>query len=274
MSAERYLRSVVASWSARTGRRSDGARAAGKLAPYIEDWAETFFVKLFAAGSYAKNTAIRGGSDIDLFLSLSSNLGVRHKDIFGDFGRFLRGLRIDGNKLTVRTQNVSYRVILNGMAIDIVPGRRKNSAGNQHHIYVRKQQSYTLTDVRKQVAYAKRAGREREIKAIKIWCLLNQLDFPSFVLELAVIDALYGRRRDCLEANLGVVFEYLVGPFARRALRDPGNLNNVVSHKMSKQAKRGVVAAAKRALAADDWEQVLFYDEELVEILEEEAVGL
>lgn len=182
MTPENYLRSVVNNYSLPTGPRSPGAVAAGELDPFIVEWAEEFFVDLYPSGSYAKETAIRGGSDIDLFLSLSSNLGMSLRDIFMNFGRYLRRVRIDGRKLNVRQQNVSQRVTLRGVKIDIVPARRQSPNGNGHLIYVRKQDTYTLTDVTKHISLIEQTQRHVEIKAVKIWRKLRKLRFPSFIL--------------------------------------------------------------------------------------------
>lgn len=257
MTPENYIRKVVNDWSIPTGPRRPGAAAANELYPYIVDWAEGFFVDLYPSGSYAKETAIKGGSDIDLFLSLSSNLGMPLRDIFTDFGRHLRQLRFNGRKLNVRKQNVSQRVTLHGVKIDIVPARRQSSNGNGHRIYVRRRDTYTLTDVTKHISLIHQSQRHVEIKAIKIWRKLRKLRFPSFVLELAVVDALYGRRVGKVEDNLLTVFDYLATRFPRARIEDPGNSNNIVSQDMSDTAKRAVADAALRSLQAQGWADII-----------------
>lgn len=249
---------IVNNRSIPTGPRSLGARAAEAIIPWIEDWYGTFLCGIYPSGSYAKDTAIEGGSDIDLFVSLSSTFGASLRDIFMDFGRCLRRVHIGGEKVEVRRQNVSQCVTLNGVKIDFVPARRQSPTGNRHHIHVRRQNTYTLTDVTKHIALVQQSGRQVEIKAVKIWRELNGLEFPSFLLELVVIDALYGRRVGRIEDNLCIVFDHLHRKLLRTRIVDPGNGNNVVSHGMSNTAKRKVSNAARRAWKASNWEDVIW----------------
>ena len=66
------------------------------------------------------------------------------------------------------------------------------------------------------------SGRTEEIRVLKLWRRQKGIEFPSFYLELTVINALSGRRSGELAANVWTAFAYLRGrvrspyPGARR----------------------------------------------------------
>jgi hypothetical protein len=45
----------------------------GILEPYLRNWAGLYLSRIFISGAYAKGTAFRGSTDIDIFISLRSN---------------------------------------------------------------------------------------------------------------------------------------------------------------------------------------------------------
>ena len=73
-----------------------------------------------------------------------------------------------------------------------------------------------------------KSGRREEIRIIKLWRQQNALDFPSFYLELTVLDALSGKRIGDLANNVWSVFEYLQDNFARARVIDPANTNRSI----------------------------------------------
>jgi hypothetical protein len=106
-----------------------------------------------------------------------------------------------------RKQNVSIGILANGYSIDLVPGKRQSQWGNDHSLYKSKTQSWTQTNVSKHVSYVQNSGRVDEIRILKVWRQLHQLEFPSFFLEMATIDALSYSRHGDLEANVCKVGE-------------------------------------------------------------------
>jgi hypothetical protein len=128
-----------------------------------------------------------------------------------------------------RRQDVSIGVRVNGTAADLVPGRVQAGFVNYHSLYRRKKRSWTQTNVSLHVSTVKDSGRVAEIRAIKVWRSLRQLDWPSFYLEMFVIEALKGRARGAVAANVITALSTIGTSLGTWAIDDPANTNNRVS---------------------------------------------
>ena len=76
----------------------------------------------------------------------------------------------------------------------------------------------------------------------------KNLDFPSFYLELSVINALYGAQAGSLSANVVKVLMYLRDAFIGARVVDPANTNNIISDDLTVSQRAEIKAAAARAL--------------------------
>jgi hypothetical protein len=104
--------------------------------------------------------------------------------------------------------------------------------------------------VAKHIAYVRGARRINETRIIKLWRNQKGLDFPSFYLELTVIDALRGRHVGNLSANVVTVLEYLRDRFQYARVVDPANTNNIISDDMTAAEHATISTAATRTLGA------------------------
>ena len=73
------------------------------------------------SGSFAKGTANRSGTDIDLFISLSQNTPETLKQIYDKLFS-----RMTEKGYSPKRQNVSINVKVNGYDVDLVPARRQD----------------------------------------------------------------------------------------------------------------------------------------------------
>ena len=96
----------------------------------------------------------------------------------------------------------------------------------------------------------------RNLRILKLWRNQKQLDFPSFYLELTVIDALSGAR-GTLSDNVWTVLEYLRDRFSKARVVDPANTNNVISDDLSDADKLKIEIAASQARRAKDWNEIV-----------------
>jgi hypothetical protein len=100
------------------------------------------------------------------------------------------------------------------------------------------------------------SNRIKEIKLTKIWRQLHGLDFPSFYLELAVIDCLEGRSYSNLSGNFWEVLRFLANEFPSKRYLDPSNTNNVISDDINLTEKRKIQATANTSRAEKTWGEI------------------
>ncbi len=208
-------------------------------------------MEVYPSGSFAKGTANRSGTDIDLFVSVDSGVPNTMKEIYDTLF----------NKLTAKgyspkRQNVSMNIIVAGYSVDLVPAKRQNNYSDDHSLYRRRADTWTKTNVVTHIGHVSRSGCTAEIRILKLWRDQNGLDFPSFYLELSTIAALTGNF-GTLQQRVWTVFEYLRDRFENARVVDPANHSNVVSEDLHEAERRKINVAAVKALAATSWDQIV-----------------
>lgn len=219
--------------------------AANHLLPTIRRWANNYLLSVQPSGSFAKGTAVLSGTDIDLFISLAPETAETYEQIHQTL---MSALKEDG--FTGKPQNVSIGVKVGHFDVDLVPGRRLDMRSNDHHIYRRKSESWTKTNIEKQIKEVTTSGRIEEIRLMKIWRNRRGLDFPSCYLELATITFLNGKRYGELADNLVTAFEALATKLSSTRITDPGNPSNVISNELTQAEKQIIERAARAALSS------------------------
>lgn len=251
--ADNHVREVLRKYAVDCTAASPARRAAMKIAPTIRNWANGYLLNLGFSGSYAKGTAISLGTDIDLFISLAQVPGDSMKDIYWSLMRHL-----ESGGFHPQAQNVSIGVRIDGVSVDVIPGRKQAGNATDHTLYRRKADTWTQTNVEQHIKLISESGRIGEIRALKIWRQRRRLDFPSFYLELTVLDALKGRLLGQLANNVMAVFGYLKDSFVAAVVWDPANTNNRISDDLELEQKRVIANAARMALSAGTWGEILW----------------
>jgi hypothetical protein len=266
--AEQYVRGVVRKYSHGEDVRVKVLTAVKGIYPYIRFWGDkilkreveksnvisgTNVLSIIPTGSFVKGTNIRGATDIDLLISLSRKTGGNLREIYKSLSLFMKTCGFP-----VREQNVSIRIQWNGLSVDLVPAKKQIGAINDHSIYVRKADSWTKTNVHKHVRYVTESKRRFEIRAAKIWRELHGIKFPSFYLEMSVIQALNKCRVGQVAANFLRVLEYLSSEFESAQILDPANSNNFVSDELTSEDKKTVVATAQETLMKSSWGEIIW----------------
>ena len=251
MTADDYLGGILMREAVDRSINSPVRGVAVTLAPLIQTWSAGHLNSVSASGSFAKGTANKSGTDIDLFLSLASNtpfsLAEIHNTLFN-------ALTKAGYK--PRRQNVSINVRVGGYDVDLVPAKRQDNNSSDHSLYRRKADTWTKTNVDRHLAVVTGAGREMETRIVKLWRNQKGLDFLSFYLELTVIEALRGSG-GTLSTRVWRVFEYLRDSFLAARVIDPANTNNIISDDLTANQKMAIKQAAENALAAKTWEEIV-----------------
>lgn len=250
MTSDQYLNQIITKYSI----NAEGAEAlVNAIYPTIQRWANEFLIEAIYSGSMAKGTAISLASDADVFISLRSNTQEPLADIYTTLFN-----AISQAGYQVKKQNVSIGVSSGGYKIDFVPGKRQSQYGYDHSLYKKKANTWTKTNVKTHVSHVIKSNRIHEIKLTKIWRELNKLDFPSFYLELAVIDCLSGRSYSDISGNFLKVLGFLASDFINRRYLDPANTNNVISDDLSISERQLIRRAAQSARTKRFWEQIVW----------------
>lgn len=241
MTADQYLLSLLSKYQVNAA--SAGTVAMKQIVPILQHWSGPHLLDIRLSGSVAKGTANAGANDMDLFIAMSSTKPGSLRDIYESL-----------NSLSVqywpaRRQNVSIGVQSGGYHFDLVPGRLQPGYQNWFSLWRNKAQTWTQTNIALQIQTVANSGRIDEIRILKLWRTLAGLDFPSFILELAVLQALHGKRLGDLANNVSAALEWLRDNMRTAQLVDPANTNNVVTDDLSASDRVAIATAAASARA-------------------------
>ena len=111
MNANGYVDQILRKYEVNKGQGTPVYQAGERLRGIIQKAYSSRLVSVENSGSFAKNTSIKGGTDLDLFISLKPGSGKNLKSIYN-------GLYDLANreKLNPRRQNVSIGVEVNGVS--------------------------------------------------------------------------------------------------------------------------------------------------------------
>jgi hypothetical protein len=251
MTGDEYLLGVLARETVNTGADSPVLGVHTLLRPMIQQWAGDKLLAFHPSGSFMKGTAIKTGTDIDLFISMSETTQETLKEIYDKLFA-----RLTEKGYTPKRQNVSLKIRAFGYSVDLVPGKRQNPDSTDHSLYVRKAATWKKTNVLTHIKTVRDANRLREVRLMKLWRNQLGLDFPSFYLELVVARALAGRP-PTLETNVSTVFEYLRDSFTAARFVDPANTNNIISDELTMVDKQNIAVAGKVARETAYWKDII-----------------
>jgi Nucleotidyltransferase domain len=247
MSSDNYLQGILQREAVDTSATSAVLKVANGLMPIIKKWGNRYLLGVRPSGSFAKGTANRSGTDIDLFLSLHEQTPDTLKEIYDKLGNAMKEAGY-----TARRQNVSIKVKVDGYDVDLVPAKRQSAYTTDHSLYRRRAVTWTKTNIDKHISVVRGARISDEARILKLWRDQNGLDFPSFYLEMTLIEAIAGKP-GTLSQRVVTALEYLRDSFVNARFVDPANGANVISDDLTAAEKRAVSAFAKAALAGP-WE--------------------
>ncbi|MDD5671435.1 MAG: nucleotidyltransferase domain-containing protein [Candidatus Omnitrophica bacterium] len=254
MTTDEYLQAVINRNIAVTGDASPAALAGNAVYQIANQWAGNQLRSATYSGSYAKGTAVRGQTDVDIFMSLRSDTSTTLREIFEG----LHSWMVNRGYPSARQQNVSIHVNHRGVEVDLVPGVHYGDNTEYHWLYVNKANRHrTQTNISLHIDTVRRSGRIREIVLTKIWKKNHALDFPSFYLELIVLEALKYSRAS-LSDSFWAVLQYLEENFLSSRIVDPANSNNIISDDLTEAEKRVVSNKAGESRHQRAWERIVW----------------
>jgi hypothetical protein len=227
----------------------------------LQKWASTCFISILNSGSRAKGTAISLASDVDYLISLTSDCNANNGGLKSIYDGLYNHLKTKYNP--VRKQNVSFRIKIGVLEVDITPARKQSGNTNDHWLYVSKQDTWKQTNIQKHISDISGSSRLNEIKLLKIWRELNGLDFPSIYLEYLTINTLSGKSLDA--SKLADNFLFLLRELAKDTsnplnsrIVDPANSNNILSDLLTASEKKSIISKAKISAGQQYWENILW----------------
>lgn len=258
--ANMYLNQILQKYNAKD--LAPHTYVIAKLKSDLITWANTCYLGIYDSGSRAKGTAISIASDVDYLISLTSDCNENTGGLKACYDSLFA--KLNEIYYPVKKQNVSVRLILNGLSIDVTPARKQNGNTNYHNLHVSKSVSWKQTNIQKHINDISQSGRTNEIKLLKIWRELNKLDFPSIYLEYLLVDnILFNKTKDAskLTDNVWHVFKELAktqgNPLFEKIV-DPANSNNILSDLMTTAEKNIIINYAQVAIKATDWSQIFW----------------
>ncbi len=163
MTADQYLINILNREAVDTGPHSLVRSVQSVLYPIIQRWAGNQLISVHPSGSFMKGTANISGTDIDLFISLSEQTTETLREIYE---KLFNTMKANGYNPT--RQNVSLNVRVNGYSVDLVPGKRQGTAGNDHSLYRRRADTWTKTNVVTHINHVIWSGRQNEMRIVKL----------------------------------------------------------------------------------------------------------
>ncbi len=255
-----YLYQILQKYNARD--LTNYSNLLSQLKITLRTWASSCYVNISDSGSRAKGTAISLASDVDYLVSLTSGCNENSGGLKSIYGSLYTEL--NSKYSLVSKQNVSVRINLNGLKVDVTPARKQMGNTNDHWLYVSKLDTRKQTNIQKHINDISQSGRINEIKLLKIWRELNHLDFSSIYLEyLLVNNILLNKSKDI--NNLGDNFWYVLVELAKDTsnplfsrIVDPANSSNILSDLLTVAEKNKIIAKAKTTIAPRNWGSVIW----------------
>jgi tRNA nucleotidyltransferase (CCA-adding enzyme) len=176
MTADEYLKNILQREAVDTSTSSPVIKVKNVIEPIAKEWAGNLLVGVNPSGSFAKGTANDSGTDIDLFVSLSSNTSTSLEDIYNSLHS---KLQLKG--YSPRKQNVSLGIKVGNYDVDIIPAKRQDQYSDNHSLYRRKAKTWTKTNVTNHISLVRNSKRIDEIRIVKLWRNQKVIDFPSFL---------------------------------------------------------------------------------------------
>ena len=268
---DEYLNSLLDKRSNNNFYTQNEEQAYSYMYNLINKWKQSFntmnpwyniSIEMQKSGSKAKGDAIKGKSDIDIFVSITDrNNNYTVKQYYEDLYLFLKPYFYNN---TIRKQNVSIGVTYAGCNIDITPGKLVNhqnyvygSNYYDHYIYSRKNDHNTLTNIQKHIDMVKNSGLSKEMMILKIWKNCHNLELPSIAIEIITCEVLKNNHRSySLYNNVKKVLESLRDTITTRRIIDPANSNNNIADTMTAQEKEQIRRTAIQSLSYDNGDVV------------------
>jgi len=252
VSASEYLRDILAREMVTREVMADLTHVESKLAALCHAWGSRHIVDVTPGGGYEKAMANRSGIGIDYVVWIHAQSEHRIPEIYESMFSAFRRLG-----LAPQRRNVTLALNLGAMVVDLLPAKRLSMISDIHEIYSTRRGVAITTNLHQHVLDSHEAGRQDEVRILKLWRDQNGLDFPSYYLELATQAALRRQPTDALADNVWTTLGFFERLLVPRAMLDPANAANIVSDELTAAQKRSIALAAGAARSGRPWSEIV-----------------
>lgn len=185
-------------------------------------------------GSYGKNTMIKESYDIDILCYFPADEPHPLEEIY----MIVRDHIIFAQPHAYQ-KNVAIRVEKReGYHIDIVPAKRSGSDESTAYLYKSQENRRLTTSVEKQIQIVRDFRRRDLLKLIKLWKSRNNIDIPSFLVEIITIQV-NDDEKISIEGGLKKVFRFIASRIESCNIQDPANAsNNIASNEVTAPSQK------------------------------------
>jgi hypothetical protein len=252
VTADEYLRQILAREAVEDGPGAPVRQLEADIVQVCTDWVGDDLLEVAPGGAFEKGTANASGVAIDFIATLKPTCPTPVDLLFESLH-----VALEARGLSPIRRDVSIAIPVEDMLVDIVPARRLPTGVAELQLYNARTEKPFETNLLWHRHEVSTGGRQEEIRTIKLWRDRNQLDFPSFYLELTVMAALRAKPEGDLANNVWTVLSHLANLFVARAVIDPANANNIVSDMLSGSEKQQIKAIAQETLAQRSWQEII-----------------
>jgi hypothetical protein len=219
----------------------------------VRGWAGNRINKILLTGSNEKETSIKGETSGDLLISIKPGMNMTLANLVDSLECEVIKHGFKANK-----HSSSISIETNGIEIGLMPGIFQRGTLNYHEILLTGKREPKKTNINLHVNNVLESKRQKEIKLLKIWRNCQQLEFPSFYLELVVIKALRNSDNTDLVENFITILEFLRDRFVDSSLIDPANSDSSISDQLTPAEKEYIRERAKASLEAKTISEVIW----------------
>ncbi|MDQ3624878.1 MAG: hypothetical protein M3463_20760 [Verrucomicrobiota bacterium] len=209
--------------------------------------------RFYYGGSFIKRTMISADYDLDLVVYFAPTDRFTVRQFYESVEQRLKQYGYIAHR-----HNVAIRLPYEGFHIDVVPGRAIDNTYRYANLYASERNTTKQTSLKVHIDLVRDGENHDAIKILKLWRRCHGVPLRSFVLELAIREALFNHRDTDLGDRVWKFLGWLHTSFAGARLVDPANSNNVISDDISAGDKQAIVAAAARSRAQQNWQQIVW----------------
>lgn len=195
-------------------------------------------IRIYYAGSYAKNTGMKNSLDLDLVIRFPSTIRNSTKECYE-----LVYSVLNQNKWSPRRKNAAIRI--NNLSLpgetrlehaDIVPEKQISNT-EYCNLWLNRENRALKTSVHLHLEEIRKLGMLDLIRLLKYWKSQHKLQYPSFILEQCLIrwakDEPINASKDII-ARLQTHINYIARRIKNISLKDPANPNgNIITNQNS-----------------------------------------